>query len=69
MLKNILKLDGAQQLSKNEQKTINGGITQACAESMLGCRIKGTTACGGAYPTETTKPSCGTLKLCCGQLM
>lgn len=25
MLKNILKLDGAQQLSKNEQKSINGG--------------------------------------------
>lgn len=26
MLKNILNLDGAQQLSKNEQKEINGGI-------------------------------------------
>jgi hypothetical protein len=25
MLKNILNLDGAQQLSKNEQKEINGG--------------------------------------------
>jgi hypothetical protein len=25
MLKNILNLDGAQQLSKSEQKTINGG--------------------------------------------
>ena len=25
MLKNILKLDGAQKLSKNEQKNINGG--------------------------------------------
>lgn len=25
MLKNILKLDGAQQLSKNEQKEISGG--------------------------------------------
>ncbi|WP_310555799.1 hypothetical protein [Flavobacterium sp.] len=25
MLKNILKLDGAQQLTKNEQKTIQGG--------------------------------------------
>jgi len=29
MLKNILKLDGAQQLSKNEQKTIKGG-RKAC---------------------------------------
>jgi hypothetical protein len=26
MLENILKLDGAKQLSKKEQKTINGGI-------------------------------------------
>lgn len=26
MLKNILKLNGAQQLSKNEQKNIQGGI-------------------------------------------
>ncbi|MEM0576074.1 hypothetical protein [Flavobacterium polysaccharolyticum] len=26
MLKNILNLEGAQQLSKNDQKTINGGI-------------------------------------------
>ncbi|WP_310555798.1 hypothetical protein [Flavobacterium sp.] len=29
MLKNILKLNGAQQLSKNEQKSINGGL-RAC---------------------------------------
>jgi hypothetical protein len=27
MLKNILKLDGAQQLSNNEQKAINGSGT------------------------------------------
>jgi len=26
MLKNILNLDGAQALSKNEQKTIKGGL-------------------------------------------
>lgn len=26
MLKNILNLEGAQQLSKNEQKSINGGL-------------------------------------------
>ena len=32
MLKNILKLDGAQKLSKNEQKSINGGKIMACAE-------------------------------------
>jgi hypothetical protein len=28
MLKNILKLEGAQKLTKNEQKNINGGIGQ-----------------------------------------
>jgi hypothetical protein len=27
MLKNILKLEGAQKLSKNEQKSINGGVS------------------------------------------
>jgi len=26
MLKNILKLEGAQELSKNEQKSISGGL-------------------------------------------
>ncbi len=26
MLKNILKLDGAQEIKKNEQKTISGGF-------------------------------------------
>lgn len=30
MLKNILNLEGAQQLSKNEQKEINGGIPVGC---------------------------------------
>ena len=42
MLKNILNLDGAQQLSKNEQKEINGGIpvpSGSCA----------TTICGDGY--------------------
>jgi hypothetical protein len=41
MLKNILKLEGAQKLTKNEQKSINGGITEWMAancvsESSLG---------------------------------
>jgi hypothetical protein len=35
MLKNILKLDGAQELSKTEQKSINGGLN-SCFE--MGCR-------------------------------
>ncbi|CAM2826689.1 hypothetical protein SAMN05444355_11176 [Flavobacterium frigoris] len=30
MLKNILKLNGAQKLSKSEQKSINGGKAPVC---------------------------------------
>ena len=30
MLKNILKLKGAQKLSKSEQKIINGGKVRRC---------------------------------------
>jgi hypothetical protein len=30
MLKNILKLEGAQKLNKNEQKEINGGLRPGC---------------------------------------
>lgn len=36
MLKNILNLDGAQQLSKNEQKEINGGVPEGCAYQTWG---------------------------------
>jgi hypothetical protein len=32
MLKNILKLDGAQKLTKNEQKSINGGNAPICPD-------------------------------------
>lgn len=47
MLKNILKLDGAQKLSKNEQKSINGGITEACAGAWATsyCVLRTTTTC------------------------
>ncbi|MEO8515839.1 MAG: hypothetical protein ABI426_03800 [Flavobacterium sp.] len=30
MLKNILNLEGAKKLTKNEQKAINGGIVPIC---------------------------------------
>lgn len=30
MLKNILNLNGAKLLSRDEQKSINGGLVQAC---------------------------------------
>ena len=43
MLKNILNLEGAQQLSKNEQNEINGGKTPNwCVGQPNG------TKCGGA---------------------
>jgi hypothetical protein len=32
MLKKILKLDGAQKLTKNEQKSINGGLYNLCKD-------------------------------------
>ncbi len=39
MLKNILKLDGAQQLSKNEQKSISGGFIEGPKKKCGGCPI------------------------------
>lgn len=35
MLKNILKLEGAETLSKNEQKSIKGGLRD-CIDPMTG---------------------------------
>ncbi|SHI34326.1 hypothetical protein [Flavobacterium terrae] len=38
MLKNILNLEGAQALSKNEQKSVKGGLKD-CIDPMTGqCR-------------------------------
>jgi hypothetical protein len=44
MLKSILKLEGSQKLSKNEQKSINGGLkdcidptTNTCKYISLAC--------------------------------
>lgn len=34
MLKNILNLGGAQELSKNEQKEIIGGLKHTCSNSL-----------------------------------
>jgi hypothetical protein len=48
MLKNILNLNGAQKLSKNEQKEINGGICRG--QVLVSCSVK--TDCldgGGAW--------------------
>jgi hypothetical protein len=50
MLKNILKLDGAQQLSKNEQKEINGGIPEGCAYQTWPLIGASKTACAANRP-------------------
>ena len=57
MLKNILKLDGAQQLSKKEQKEINGSAPVWCGYCQCGGGIivyacgNGTTVCPNACKT------------------
>ncbi|CAM2826636.1 hypothetical protein [Flavobacterium frigoris] len=38
MLKNILNLEGAQKLTKNEQKKINGGYVEAEPCPWMQCR-------------------------------
>lgn len=50
MLKNILNLDGALQLSKNEQKSINGG--------KIGCRETTNTSCPSGYCCSATGGYC-----------
>jgi hypothetical protein len=36
MLKNILKLEGAQKLTKDQQKSINGGVIQCeCSQVFI----------------------------------
>jgi hypothetical protein len=46
MLKNILNLEGAQKLTKNEQKIIKGGIPVGCyfisypGDSLANCRLE-----------------------------
>lgn len=64
MLKNILKLNGAQQLSKNEQKAIHGGIRYTkdpiciCANINYGLYIPGHGVTPiGTSPTEEQQAS------------
>lgn len=59
MLKNILKLNGTQKLSKNEQKLINGGVTAAMAQCMFnnGCVL-------GAHPSNWEN-GCGSKTIWC----
>ncbi len=52
MLKNILKVNGAQKLNKSEQKTINGGgltafgCASSCPPGCLNCMSSGSVSCG-----------------------
>lgn len=67
MLKNILNLEGAQQLSNNEQKTIKGGITQICNDAIQSgsCYWKTTgVACLPGFTTNSG--ACKMANVCCG---
>jgi hypothetical protein len=57
MLKNILKLEGAQQLTKNEQKSINGGI---CAEQRIRTMSAASCANSGGYYLGSNRCLLGT---------
>lgn len=64
MLKNILKLEGAQKLTKIQQMNINGGITKECADSIEAgiCVRKGSTACPADFPFANSGGCC------CGEI-
>ena len=50
MLKKILKLNGAQELTKNELKAVNGGITEICVKGIAsGLAILKTGPCPPEY--------------------
>ncbi|MEA9413928.1 hypothetical protein [Flavobacterium sp. PL02] len=48
MLKNILNLEGANKLTKNEQKSITGGEAKFAPET--GWCVSNNSSCGGIYP-------------------
>lgn len=60
MLKSILNLEGAEQLSSTEQKTIKGGITKQCADAIAaGCVVNVTAAdCFAAEGVYNTTCRC-----------
>jgi len=62
MLKNILKLDGAQQLTKNEQKSINGGLPTGCDKP--GCIYIPYPEPAGVCPAGTSPDPCSK-RVCC----
>ena len=52
MLKNILKLDGAQKLSKNEQKSINGAIRNPIGMCIMVLDINDYPTCPVGYTLD-----------------
>lgn len=64
MLKKILKLDGAYELTKMEQKNINGGVTKECSDAIHAgiCVHKGGIPCPADFPNATSGGCC------CGEL-
>ena len=62
MIKNILNLEGAQLLTKTQQKNIHGGITKECADSIeAGYCVRKAGACA-EYFTYATSGGC-----CCSE--
>ena len=62
MLKNILKLDGAQQLRKKKKKSINGGLPTDCMYD--GCVYLPYPAPAGVCPAGTVAQTCSK-RVCC----
>ncbi|MEG2102417.1 hypothetical protein [Flavobacterium sp. YO12] len=63
MLKKILNLKHAQHISKNEQKTIKGGIPECWVYAIeAGCVL---IPSGGTCPINMEAGICDTNRLCC----
>lgn len=52
MIKNILKLGGAEELTKEELKAVNGGVTEICAKALASGEaiLKNGQPCPPEYP-------------------
>jgi hypothetical protein len=65
MLKNILNLDGAQQLSKNEQKKINGsGRMEPGGCSIFVCTTMSFSQCNALNGVIIKGKCCHTYSIC-----
>lgn len=63
MLKKILNLENAQHISKNEQKTIKGGIPECWVNAIeAGCVL---ISVGETCPVNMLPGICDSSRLCC----